>query len=110
VPTQDLPAMTMQPFVPHHDSVKTAEIQDVLHNSFNYIIHIEREGRETRVNEIGGKKCHQDKNRQCTDEGERVGVKGKKREIDISKSEQNNESTTTAGRGIIMQEGESVCS
>jgi len=56
VPMQDLPAMTMQPFVPHHDSVKTAEIQDVLHNSFNYIIHIEREGRETRVNEIGGGK------------------------------------------------------
>lgn len=52
---QDLPAMTMQPFVPHHDCVKTAESQDVLHNSFNCIIHSEREGRETHVNEIGGK-------------------------------------------------------
>lgn len=76
---QDLPAMTMQPFVPHHDCVKTAEIQDVLHNSFNYIIHSEREGRKIRVNEVRWKKCHQDKNGQCTDGGERVGVK--KREI-----------------------------
>lgn len=52
---QDLPAMTMQPFVPHHDCIKTAEIQDVLHSSFNDIIHSEREGREPGVNELGKK-------------------------------------------------------
>lgn len=54
-PMQDLPAMTMQPFVPHRDCVKTAEIQDVLHNSFNDIIHSEREGHEPGVNEKGKK-------------------------------------------------------
>ncbi len=48
---QDLPAMTMQLFVLHHDCVKTAEIQDVLHNSVNDIIHSESEGCETRINE-----------------------------------------------------------
>lgn len=54
----------------------------MLHNSLNYIIHSEREGRETHVNEIGGKKCHQDKNGQCTDGGERVGGEKKKERLE----------------------------